>query len=123
MPNPNIITVGFEGNPGCDDIAGEIRRLGLELSAAEDPDDLSALMDRRRRTAVVIYRGQDPRLTQKILDRLSDGNRRPPVVVLVDESDFSDYYELMGAGASDYYSLSEGAAVIARAVRQAAARA
>ena len=41
------------------------------------------------------------------------------MIVLVEQGEFDDYYELMCQGAYDYFELSSGADPIARAVRGA----
>ena len=42
------------------------------------------------------------------------------MIVVVEESNFDEYYELMSDGAYDYYAMDEGAEVIAEALRWAA---
>ena len=46
--------------------------------------------------------------------------RRVPIVVLVEEPNFGDYYYLMSHGAQYYYQLSEGPEKISRAINWAA---
>ncbi len=55
-----------------------------------------------------------------MLARLESRERKNPVIVVVDRTDFSQYYELMSRGAYDYFELPEGPDVIAGAVRWAA---
>ena len=94
-------------------------RAGVNHIEVEGPVDVPAALGEDGADAVLVFntaRGE-ARETLRILRR---DWAHVPVVVVVDKTSFDEYYELMCEGAYDYFEVSEGAEVIAEALRWAA---
>ncbi len=115
-----IIFIGPQNQPTLSPLVTEMKSRGLRLVAATTPADLAPILRDHARTTVVVYCERSGQSGHRVLEQLSQARRHTPVIVVVDRADFTHYYELMCAGAYDYYELSEGPEVIARAVRWAA---
>ena len=120
QPRTDVILIGLGQHPGGENLAHQLHALGMGLKTAGSPDALPELLSGGRRAAVVVYSPRESARAGAVLEKLQERLRQPPVIVLVDEADFSEYYELMARGASDYYEMSEGIERIARAVQRAA---
>src|SRR5690606_12448376 len=58
------------------------------------------------------------RQSREVVASVSRAGRRVPILVLVEESDFGDYYDLMKMGVPYYYEFREGAKRIYGALSQ-----
>jgi DNA-binding NarL/FixJ family response regulator len=112
----SVILVGLKRHPKALELANRLRVHGFEIIEAPTPKELPAILRRFPRVAVVVYSPTGDGTARETVEAVRGSIRGAPVVVLVDHSDFSDYYELMSAGALEYYALSESSEVIERGV-------
>ncbi|MBI1356913.1 MAG: hypothetical protein GC160_21445 [Acidobacteria bacterium] len=111
-----VILVGLEHS----DLADRLRLKGLETMEAASPEAVPSLLRTMPRSAIVVYnRGAASRDAQQVLAAVAALHRRAPVVVLVDETDFGEYYSLMGSGALEYFAMSERPELIVRGIEWA----
>lgn len=115
-----ILTVGMDEHALLTPLVSALESQGLQLISVRAPGELPRVLGQHARAAVLVYCGQAGEIGNQVLNQVSRAHRNAPVIVIVDRADFGHYYELMCEGAYDYYELSEGAEVIARAVRWAA---
>jgi DNA-binding NtrC family response regulator len=96
---------------------------GLHHRNAASTDDLVALLGKATkldRVAVLVYSSPGTDTARRLLEALDADYSDVPVIVVVNEPNIEEHYELMSQGAYDYFGFSEGAAVIEEAVRWAA---
>ena len=111
-----VVLVGLTRHPKAVELTRRLRERGLQIVETLTSGELPAILRRVTRTVVVVYshvRGGEAQETLEAVRRLV---RHAPVIVLVDEADFGDYYELMSDGALAYYALSERPEVIERGI-------
>jgi hypothetical protein len=72
------------------------------------------------RLAVLVYNGPGTDTAHCWLEALEPDYSNVPVIVVVNEPNVEEHYELMSQGAYDYFGFSEGTTVIEEAVRWAA---
>jgi DNA-binding NtrC family response regulator len=114
------VAVGLHGHPGLEALLAALESQELRVHCAVETEELPKLLDTIDKATVVVYCQQDCDRAAYVLQYLSSRRRMTPVIVVVDQAEFSQYYDLMCAGAYDYYELPEGVDVIASAVRWAA---
>jgi len=112
----SVILVGLTRHPKAVELTKRLRAGGLQIIEVPTPEDLPGILRRFHRVAVVVYSPNRDGTARETVEAVRRSIRGAPVVVLVDHSDFSDYYELMSAGALEYYALSESPDVIERGV-------
>lgn len=120
IDKPSVIWVGSVDGDDYGELKRAIRRRGLELARAATIEDLPAVLSRHARPVVVACDRQTEQRSKGVIASLSRLGRRVPVFVLVEESDFGDYYGLMCSGVHYYYELREGPECIAGALSRAA---
>lgn len=115
----DVILIGFTKNPAAADLARRLRQLGFGILEAQ-PGDLLELLSGPRRAAIAVYNPAKTDHAERVLACLDRSGRQAPVVVIVDETDFGQYYSLMNQGVKEYFGLSESPDVIVRGVAWAA---
>jgi DNA-binding NtrC family response regulator len=115
-----VILVGLDGDPKAKALVEALRLRGLDLVEAARADSVPALLRQTPRSAIVVYNPAATRDAHEVLAAVEAAQRRAPVVVLVDESDFGDYYSLMRLGALEYFEMSERPELIVRGIEWAA---
>ena len=118
--HPGVIAVGLESRTESGPLRQEIEALGLALVAASEDEPLSGLLRSRRGATVIVYSPKSADRAHQLLASLEEDGCGSAVIVLTDEPDFGQYYDLMGRGAADYLSVSDHPERIARAVQRAA---
>jgi DNA-binding NtrC family response regulator len=115
-----VILVGLGSDPKAIALVEELRMRGLDLVEADRADSVPDLLRKTPRSAIVVYNPVATRDAHQVLAAIESAQRQAPVVVLVDESDFGDYYALMRLGALEYFEMSERPELIARGIEWAA---
>ena len=115
--NLQVFLLGFGRSPIASKLIAELRAKGMRARKVATACELTASADPRERMALLIdcRRGDSEALEALQCIR----HRSVPVAasVLVKESDFSQYYRLMGAGAKGFFSHAEAPSFIARGVQ------
>jgi hypothetical protein len=96
---------------------------GLHHRNAASTEDLIAMLRegaKLDRLAVLVYNGPGTDTAHCWLEALEPDYSNVPVIVVVNEPNVEEHYELMSQGAYDYFGFSEGTTVIEEAVRWAA---
>jgi DNA-binding NtrC family response regulator len=115
-----VIVVGFTRHPAAAVLARRLQSFGFNVIEAESPDELPSLLKGRRRAAIAVYSPRRTNDAHRVMETLAEAQRDAPVVVLVDETDFGEYYSLMNQGAKEYFGISERPEVILRGLAWAA---
>lgn len=113
-PKQNVIAVGLRGVGDYDAYRDAIESLGLALESARDPESMNKLVRDRKSAAVVVYCPKGSDCAREVLRRLAEGCSGLPLVVLTEDADFGEYYDLMSRGAAAYMGVSEGPERLAR---------
>lgn len=125
IENPSVIWVGSADGDDYGELSRAIRGRGLGFARAEAVEDLPDMLRRHARVVVVACDCQTEQRSREVIASLSRVGRRVPILVLVEEADFGDYYGLMSSGVHYYYEFSEGperiSGALSRAVSCAAA--
>lgn len=115
------LTVSPRSSPAWDALSEQIQSLGIALTSVETEADLTLLAGRLRHPPIVVY---NPEGSQEALQVLQWARRHPVrlrVLVLVEKSDFAQYYECMHLGAAAYDEVSTEPERIAKILRLAGA--
>jgi len=120
MSEPLILWIGSPLGVLHDEVVGRIRKDGLEVEELGSAEALLDVLHVHPKAVIVVCDKQYGRRSREVLDALEAGLRGSPVVVLVERSEFGDYYDVMGRGAFCYYEQSENPRRIAEAVEWAA---
>jgi DNA-binding NtrC family response regulator len=119
IETPSVIWVGSADGDDYRELSRAIRRRGLGLAHADTAQDLPNVLSSHARAVVVACDRQTQQRSRDVVASLSRAGRRVPILVLVEEADFSDYYDLMERGVRYYYEFREGAERISGALSQA----
>lgn len=117
-----VITVGRETALYLSPAVKRLQSQGFRHLMAHRPADLPKLLTQvpaRHEVAILVYNGPGCDTAIESLRALEDDYPEIPVIVVVNQGIFDEYYELMSSGAYDYFGVVEGMAVIASAVRWA----
>ncbi len=114
-----IITVGLDLENRLPDLLPLMKAAGFHAVAADSPAEVLTSLDRQRDAVVVVYNPAKQRTAHEILQAIARRKRRTPVIVIVDQSDLDEYYELMYEGAFDYFELGGDPRWVERSVRSA----
>ena len=111
-----------KGQPGDwrDDVVERIVRDGFAVQLLTSTEALLAALQAHPKAVVVVCDKEYGRTSREVLAALAAGLRSSPVVVLVERSEFGDYYDVMARGACCYYEQTESPRLIAQAVEWAA---
>ena len=120
MDRRTVILVGLEPGDGADELVRGLRSKGLETIETDSPAALPRLLRAIPRAAIVVYNRNASGEAHRTLAAVAALHRRAPVVVLVEETNFGDYYALMGSGALEYFEMSERMDLIVRGIEWAA---
>lgn len=118
-PRRAVILVGLGDHPAARSLVADLESRGLALQQASAADSVPELLRKTPRSAIVVYNPAATRDAHDVLAAVEAAHRSAPVVVLVDESDFGDYYALMRLGALEYFEISERPELIARGIEWA----
>jgi len=116
MTEPSIIWIGPAAGPVHHEVVSKTKRNGLAVLDLDSPESLNAVLRLFPKAVIVVCDNQHGRISRQVLDSMAAGMRNAPVVVLVERSDFGDYYDVMAQGAFCYYEQSESPKAIANAV-------
>ena len=119
IEKPSVIWVGSAGGDEYRELSRAIRRRGLGFARAETAEELPGVLSRHARVVVVACDRQTEQRSREVVASLSRVGRRVPILVLVEEADFGDYYGLMSSGVNYYYEFREGPERISGALSQA----
>ena len=114
---PSIIWAGPEDGRAYGTLRAAIRRRGIGILAAQTAERLQDLVVHNAGSVIVACDRGSERWSLAAVAALRNSGRRTGLFVIVERSDFSNYYNLMKDGAQCYYELSEGPERISRAVR------
>jgi DNA-binding NtrC family response regulator len=115
----SVILVGFDANPKAQLLAAELYARGLDVHEVSEADGASDLLRRAPHSVIVVYNPASTSNAHDLLAAVEAAHRRAPVVVLVDETDFGDYYSLMRLGALEYFAMHEQPELILRGIEWA----
>lgn len=114
-----VILVGFDSNPSTNALKTELVARGLNLHEAAQAGLVPGLLRKSPRSAIVVYNPKSTRDAHDVLAAIDAAHRTAPVVVLVDETDYGDYYSLMRLGALEYFEIGERPELIVRGIEWA----
>ena len=117
--NP-VMTVGIDVGARLPQLVAELARHSFHLVTIPADEDLLAALEAAAATLIMVYHRPEEDTARRVLGVLARAGRKIPVIVLVDQSDFAEYYEFMCEGAFDYFDLTEDPRWIERAVEAAA---
>ena len=117
---PRVITLGLDGHDESESFRQEIEALGLALVKASDAASIQDMVRTERAGAVMVYSPRSASCAADVLDRLKEQGASAAVVVITDQPDYGQYFDVMNRGAADYLSINDRPDRIARAVRLAA---
>ena len=115
-PSQSVITVGLDPGDRLSGLLVTLRGHGYHVVELPTFEGLFPALNRYPEAVILAYDPAGQSTTRKLLSTDS------PVIVLVDRSDFNEYYELMNAGAFDYFELDSDPQWIEHSVRCASAR-
>ena len=104
------------------EIASLLKHEDLDFVEVDRADQVPAVLRADNGNAVLIDSAPGKRTASMLIEALRVNRSDVPVIVLVEKADMDEFYELMCAGAYDYFEIAEGAEVIAQALRWAAHR-
>ena len=112
-----VFLLGFGRSPIASKLIAELRAKGVRARRVATACELTANADPRERVALLIDCRKGDSEALEALNCVR--HRTIPVAasVLVKESDFGQYYRLVGAGAKGFFSHAEEPAFIARGIR------
>jgi len=113
------IALGFDRGERSSTLLDGLRLQGYDLIAVPAAGDLPGALERAPHVPILAYKGPDVEVRQ-VLAMVRGAPSRSPVIVLVDHSEFREYYELMCAGVYDYFEVGDRPEWIARALQGAA---
>ena len=116
----SIIVVGPDAETSVPNLISGLTAHGLDVVQARTADELRALLREDAGATIIAYNSPGAKTAWCVLKAVADAQRRVPVVVVVKEGNFEQYYDLMSEGAYDYFDLRDGLEVIERSVRWAA---
>ncbi len=118
-PRRSVILVGLSAHPKAQELVLELRARGLDIHEPSEVGLVPDLLRKTPRSAIVVYNPAATRDAHDLLAAVESAHRRAPVVVLVDETDFGDYYSLMRLGALEYFAMHERPELIVRGIEWA----
>jgi DNA-binding NtrC family response regulator len=113
-----VITLGLEPTERLPAILAHLQNRGFDIVNLSTPGELLPTLDRVDDGIVVVFSRRGQNLAGQILRALHD--RPTPVVVIADQCDFHEYYDLMCQGAYDYFDLVTDPRWIERSIVTAA---
>lgn len=120
MSGTRVVAVTAGASNLIREIVSLLERGGMAHVEVDRPDQVPAELRADGGNAVLIHSALGKRTANALVETLREKWSDVPVVVLVDSADVDEFYELMCAGAYDYFETGEGAQVIAEALRWAA---
>jgi len=116
----SVIWVGPAHSEAYKALQSAIRKRGLRISMVPAANRLVDLLKDHVHPLLVVCDQQTDQQSRSVVDAVDHLARRVPIFVIVEQSNFSDYYYLMHHGVKCYYQLSEGPDRISSAVSWAA---
>lgn len=120
MDSCDVILVGLPRTSASFALRKSLEGMGSRISEVGGPEEIPSLLRDIRRATIVVYSPQRDAAAHRTLAAVASAHRGTPVIVLVDRSEFGEYFELMASGVVQYYELSERPELIARGVERAA---
>ena len=114
---PSVIWAGPKEGRAYRALRAAIRRRGLHILAARAAEHLQDLVANNAGSVIVACDRGSKMWSLAAFAALRRSGRRALLFVIVERSNFGNYYNLMKEGAQCYYELSEGPERISRAVR------
>lgn len=112
----SVITIGVDPRNRLAGLHAALRSHGYQVVELSTLEGLFPALNRYSEAVILVY---DPAGQSAIRQLLHTAG---PVIVLVDRSDFDEYYEWMCAGAFDYFELDSDPRWIEHSVRCASAQ-
>ena len=100
-----VIAVGVDAGQRLPELLNTLKSHGYRPVAIPTVDELLPTLGRHVDAVIVVYNPQGQDAAHRLLRELAKQGIERPVIVLVDRSDFEQYYDLMCAGAFDYFEL------------------
>jgi len=122
MQDPVVLVVGMRRLPIHGELLRTLQAQGAQVVDLGSYEDLPAALASHRRAVVVVHSQHRHNGAHHVLEQLSKALRSAPVLVVVNQSDWGEYHELMADGAIGYYETSEGPRKIGAAVERMAIR-
>ena len=116
----SVIVVGQNLETGLSTLLSSLRSHGFYLVQTPSAENLPALLEENSGVTILVYDSRGEDTARQVLRVLPEGRKKTPVIVVVDQGAFEQYYELMCEGVYDYFELASGPEVIERSVRWAA---
>ena len=113
LRSKSVIVVGND-LAGLSGLLSSLKSHGFHLVQTAIAEDLPALLEENPSVAILVYDSRGEDTARQVLRVLPEGRRKTPVIVVVDQGYFEQYYELMCEGAYDYFELASGSEVIER---------
>lgn len=114
-----IISVGLDLEHRLPHLPAMMRAGGLRLVEAASPAEMRKPLEESRQAVVVVYNPPRQTTARDVLEAVASRKRKTPVIVLVDQSDLDEYYQLMCEGAFDYFELGGDPRWVERSLRSA----
>jgi DNA-binding NtrC family response regulator len=111
-----VITVGLDPGNRLSGLLATLRDHGYQVVELPTFEGLFPVLNRYPEAVILAYGPAGQSTIHELLQTTI------PVIVLVDRSDFDEYYEWMCAGAFDYFELDSDPQWIEHSVRCASAR-
>ena len=111
-----VIAVGLDQGSHLTGLLETLRRHGYEVVEFPTFEELFPALNQSPEAVILAYDAAGESTIRELLQTTS------PVIVLVDRSDFDEYYEWMCAGAFDYFELDSDPQWIEHSIRCASAR-
>ena len=119
----HVIAIGAETNHRLLALVEDLKAQGYHLADIPNLEKLIPALHRLSDAVILVYNPPGQDTARRVLYALGEHRRSNPVIVLVDRSEFDEYYELMCDGVFDYFEITGDLRWIEQAVRSAYARA
>lgn len=118
-----ILLVGFGDNPVAQELESRLRNAGYPVLALRDLRRIPTLVATLPKATVVVFDQGESGAAERALSLVRQADSGCAVVVVVQHSDFSQYYALMNQGAIGYFQAEEPPSLIFAGVTLAARQA
>ena len=115
----NIIAIGMDTIARQPSLLSALEASGFDLVEVTAPEHVFAAVEEIADPVIVVYNDPQQNTARRVLEVLASHRRKVPVIVIVDRSDFQEYYELMCEGAFDYFDLAGDPGWIENSLRAA----
>lgn len=114
-----VIVVGIHPPAGLSRLLSLLQDHGYRVIVTPPTGELNDALANNPGAAIVAYEERGENTAHRVLDLIGGSHGNVPVIAVVEDGSFDEYYELMCNGAYDYFELREGPDVIERSLRGA----